>query len=85
MLIITIAAITKPSIVSVMILGTDLLDRHLRLTRAEFLRIRELDYMQAGRSLGLGAARLIWRHALPNALAPALVSIAFGGSVSHPG
>ena len=79
MLIITIAAITKPSIVSVMILlGLTSWTGIARLTRAEFLRIRELDYMQAGRSLGLGAARLIWRHALPNALAPALVSIAFG-------
>lgn len=51
-----------------------------RLTRAEFLRIRELDYMQSGRSLGLPEWQLIFRHALPNALPPISITIIFGVS-----
>jgi peptide/nickel transport system permease protein len=37
-----------------------------RLVRAEILRIRALPYIESGRALGVPAARLLWRHALPN-------------------
>jgi peptide/nickel transport system permease protein len=49
-----------------------------RFTRAEFLKIRNLEYIQAGQALGYSEARIIFRHALPNGIAPALVAIAFG-------
>ena len=49
-----------------------------RFTRAEMLRIRNLEYMEAARALGYSHARMIFRHALPNALTPILISIAFG-------
>jgi peptide/nickel transport system permease protein len=49
-----------------------------RLVRAELLRIRTLEYVVAGRALGFSSARLFWRHALPNALSPVLVFLAFG-------
>jgi peptide/nickel transport system permease protein len=45
-----------------------------RLTRAEFLRIRELEYVTAARSIGARNRRLIWRVILPNALPPLIVS-----------
>lgn len=45
-----------------------------RLTRAEFLRIRNFEYVTAARSIGSGDARLIWRVILPNALPPLIVS-----------
>lgn len=45
-----------------------------RLTRAEFLRIRELEYVTAARSIGAGNARIIARVILPNALPPLIVS-----------
>lgn len=45
-----------------------------RLTRAEFLRIRELEYVTAARSIGAGNGRIIWRVILPNALPPLIVS-----------
>lgn len=45
-----------------------------RLTRAEFLRIRELEYVKAGRSIGARNQRLIWRLILPNALPPLIVA-----------
>ncbi|HTV90695.1 MAG TPA: ABC transporter permease [Stellaceae bacterium] len=45
-----------------------------RLTRAEFMRIRNLEYVQAARSIGAPNRRLIWRVILPNALPPLIVS-----------
>ncbi|MEL6843278.1 MAG: ABC transporter permease subunit [Bacteroidota bacterium] len=44
-----------------------------RLVRAEMLRIRQTDYIQAAQSLGLSPWQIIRRHALPNALPPVLV------------
>lgn len=49
----------------------------MRLTRAEFLRNRELEYVQAARSLGYSDFRIIFRHVLPNSLSPVWVSVAF--------
>ncbi|THF65260.1 ABC transporter permease [Pseudothauera rhizosphaerae] len=44
-----------------------------RLTRAEFLTLRNREFVQAGRTLGLGDARLIFGEILPNALPPVIV------------
>ena len=41
-----------------------------RLTRAEFLKIKELEYVKAARAIGARNRRLIWRVILPNALPP---------------
>jgi peptide/nickel transport system permease protein len=49
-----------------------------RLIRAEFLKNRNLEYTQAAVALGLGAPRIIFRHILPNAIAPVLVTATFG-------
>ncbi|WP_018478259.1 ABC transporter permease [Pontibacter roseus] len=49
-----------------------------RLARAETLRIRELPYFEAATGIGATQAQLIYRHALPNMLAPILVSSVFG-------
>jgi len=49
-----------------------------RLVRAEFLQQRELEYALAARALGLPQWRVIFRHILPNALGPVLVSATFG-------
>jgi peptide/nickel transport system permease protein len=45
-----------------------------RLVRAEVLGIRERDYVRAAVALGLPARRILWRHVLPNVLAPVFVS-----------
>ena len=45
-----------------------------RLTRAEFFRIKELDYVRASRAIGAPDRRLIWRVILPNALPPLIVA-----------
>ncbi len=45
-----------------------------RLTRAEFLKIRELEYVTAARAIGARDRRIMWRVILPNALPPLIVS-----------
>jgi len=47
-----------------------------RLTRAEFMRIREFEYVKAARSIGSRDRRIIWRVILPNALPPLIVNAA---------
>ena len=49
-----------------------------RFVRAAFLRIRNLPYVQAAQSLGFSSWRVIWKHALPNAMTPVYITIAFG-------
>ncbi|MEK0434484.1 MAG: hypothetical protein RL369_533, partial [Pseudomonadota bacterium] len=45
--------------------------------RADFLRNRNLDYVQAARALGLSNAQIIWRHVLPNSLTPVVTFLPF--------
>jgi ABC-type dipeptide/oligopeptide/nickel transport system permease subunit len=49
-----------------------------RLVRGEVLKQRSLDYVTASIALGASSTRTIFRHILPNSLAPVLVSISFG-------
>ena len=49
-----------------------------RLVRAEVLSIRERDYIMAARALGARDGRIIFRHILPNAVSPVLVSATLG-------
>lgn len=79
-LIISISAIAKEkSMINLMvIIGLTTWTGIARLTRAEFLRVSNLEYIQAAKSMGFKEFRIMFKHALPNALAPALVAIAFG-------
>lgn len=49
-----------------------------RLLRAEFLSLREVDYVQAARALGAPPQRIITRHMLPPAMAPIVVAATLG-------
>lgn len=78
-LIITVAAIFPPSIYAIMaILGLTGWVGIARFVRGEFLKVRSQDFVTAARSLGVSDARVMFRHILPNAVAPVLVSMAFG-------
>lgn len=79
-LIISIAAVVaKPSIfIVMMIIGLTTWTGIARFTRAELLRVRNLEYIEAANALGYKEFRIIVKHALPNALSPVLISIAFG-------
>jgi len=45
-----------------------------RLVRAQFLSLREKEFVEAARALGAGKARMVVRHILPNALGPVIVA-----------
>jgi len=44
-----------------------------RVTRAKVLQVRELEYIQAARALGMSTGRILFRHVLPNVLGPIIV------------
>ena len=78
-LILAVLAVAKPSIFNVMlILGLTSWTGIARFVRAELLRIRNLAYIESARSMGYSSLRILWVHALPNALTPVFISIAFG-------
>jgi peptide/nickel transport system permease protein len=78
-LILAVIAMLEPSIWYIMIIiGLTGWMGVARLVRAEVLSIRELDYVTAARALGARDARIIFRHILPNALSPVLVSATLG-------
>jgi peptide/nickel transport system permease protein len=78
-LVLAIVALFKPSIWTIMIaLGLTSWTSEARYIRAEFLRVREMEFAQAARASGARDGRIIFRHLLPNSLAPVLVSASFG-------
>ena len=74
-LILTVVALLPPSIWNIMIvIGMTSWMGTCRFVRAELLSLREQDFVRAARALGLTDARIIFRHMVPNAIAPVLVS-----------
>lgn len=49
-----------------------------RIIRANILSLRERDYVSASRAMGVGNARIIFRHLIPNTIAPIIVSATLG-------
>ena len=49
-----------------------------RLTRGQLLSLKEREFVEAARALGAGSGHIIWKHLLPNALGPIIVSVTFG-------
>ena len=79
LLVLAIVALFRPSFITIMIaLGLTSWTTEARFIRGEFLRIREMEFAQAARASGARDSRIIFRHLLPNALAPVLVSASFG-------
>ena len=78
-LILAVIAVLGPSIWNIMaVIGLTSWMGVARLVRAEFLSLREREFVVAARALGASDARLIWRHLLPNALTPVMVSATLG-------
>lgn len=78
-LILAVIAILEPSIFTIMVVigFTGWMDV-ARLVRAEFLTLKERDFVSAARAIGVSDIRLIFRHILPNALSPVFVAATFG-------
>lgn len=78
-LILTVVALLPASIYNIMIvIGLTSWEGTARFVRAEFLSLREQDFVSAAKALGVGNLRIIFRHMVPNAIAPVLVSATLG-------
>ena len=78
-LILTIVAMRGPGLINIMVvIGLTSWTGIARLVRGEFLRLVDQEFVLAGKALGYSPLRLIFRHVLPNAMAPVLVSATFG-------
>jgi peptide/nickel transport system permease protein len=78
-LILAVIAVLGPSIWNIMvIIGLTSWMGVARLVRAELLTLKEREFVAATRALGASDARIIWRHLLPNALTPVMVSATLG-------
>jgi peptide/nickel transport system permease protein len=84
-LIITIEALTNQFALGMIVLILGLLSWMgvARLVRAEVLSLRDRDFVEAARALGVSQARLILRHLVPNSLAPVIVAatLAIGDNI----
>jgi peptide/nickel transport system permease protein len=73
-LAITVATILKPSLFNVMIIiGLVSWTTMTRLVRGEVLKLREMEYIEAAKAMGQRNSIIIFRHILPNIMAPIVV------------
>jgi peptide/nickel transport system permease protein len=78
-LILAVIAFVEPSIWNIMIvIGLTGWMGVARLVRAEFLSVKERDYVMAARALGASDIRIIFRHVMINSMAPVMVSAVLG-------
>lgn len=83
-LLLTIISIVRRSIFNIMlVIGFTSWPTLARMVRGQILSLREQEFAEAARALGASDARIIFRHILPNALAPVIVSttIRIGGAI----
>jgi len=83
-LLITIVSIVERSIFNIMlVIGITSWPGLARMVRAEFLSLREQEFVLAAKALGASDSRIIFRHILPNAMAPIIVSatLQIGGAI----
>ena len=83
-LLITLAAVLGPSIVTVVvIIGLTTWAQYARVVRADVLSLREREFVLAAQALGASTARIVFRHVVPNVLGPVIVlaSLGVGGII----
>jgi len=78
-LVLAVIAILEPSILNIMIvIGLTNWMEPARLIRAEFMSLKEREFVTAARALGATDSRIIMKHVLPNGFSPILVSATMG-------
>jgi peptide/nickel transport system permease protein len=78
-LLIMIVALFSPSVaVIITVLGLTQWPNTTRIVRGDVLSLREREFIQAAHALGMGKARIIFRHLIPNVLAPVIVTATLG-------
>jgi len=74
LLALTLVALLGVGLTNVIVaVGISTIPRFARLVRSSVLSIREVSYIEASTALGARGRRVLWRHVLPNALAPVIV------------
>ncbi|SRR5579871_1677434 len=84
LLILMVIAFVGPSIINIMVvIGLTSWTDVARLVRGEVLALKEREFIQAARVIGMKDSRIILRHLLPNALGPVLVvaTLGIGGAI----
>jgi len=82
-LILAVIALMEPSIWNIMaVIGITSWMGVARLVRAEFLTLKEREFVMASKAVGAKDARVIFRHILPNAMAPVVVSAVLGVGIA---
>jgi peptide/nickel transport system permease protein len=75
LLTVTLAAVLGPSLRNAIIaIGIGMIPGFARLMRASLLSVREMEYIEAAKSINASDFRIIYRHIIPNAIAPIIVS-----------
>ena len=78
-LLLAVLAFLQPSIWTIMtVIGLTGWMGVARLVRAEFLSLKEREFVLWSQAVGASGFRIIWRHILPNAMAPVLVAMTLG-------
>ena len=78
-LLLAVLAFLRPSIWTIMaVIGLTGWMGVTRLVRAEFLALKEREFVLWSQAVGASGFRVIWRHILPNAMAPVLVAMTLG-------
>jgi peptide/nickel transport system permease protein len=78
-LLLAVLAFLRPSIWTIMaVIGLTGWMSVARLVRAEFLALKEREFVIWSQSVGASGFRVVWRHILPNAMAPVLVAMTLG-------
>lgn len=78
-----LAAIYQPGTVTAMVaIGIATVPIFARLMRSSVLSLRDLEFVEAGRALGAGHGRLLWRHVVPGSLSPMIVQVSLSLSVA---
>lgn len=79
LLAIALVAVLQPGLTSAMVaLGIVTWPQYARIIRAQFMSLKEKEFVESARSLGATDIRLIFLHILPNAIAPVIVIATMG-------
>lgn len=79
LLAIAIVSALGPNLLNLMIaVSISSIPRYARIVRASVLSIRDQEFVEAVRAIGAGDARIIFRHIIPNSLAPVIVQGTLG-------
>src|SRR5690606_15621276 len=78
-----LAAVYRPGTLTAMsAIGVATVPIFARIARSSVLSIKERDYVEAGRALGMGDGRILWRHVMPGAVGPLIVQASLSLAVA---